>query len=104
MRAIYKIPGEAPELRDLANTKAGLRELLGGEIVTSHFCSDACLIVRRDNGSLPYNFDFCGLAVHGPALFVATSGRKFVDMPPASAGFLMGLLEPTEKEFENENS
>lgn len=98
MRAIYKSPGEAPVLRDLSNTKAGLRELLGGEIVTSHFCSAACLIMRRDNGSLPYNFDFCGLAVHGPALFVATAGRKFIDLPPATADSLMGLLEPTEKE------
>lgn len=97
MRAIYKAPGEAPVIRDISDTKTGLKELLGGNIVTSHFSTDACIIMRRDNGSLPYNFNFCGYAVRGPALFVATSGRKFTDLSPTATDFLLGLLEPTKK-------
>lgn len=102
MRAIYKAPGEAPAIRDISDTKAGLKELLGGSIVTSHFSTDACIIMREGASKLPYNFDFCGYAIHGPALFVATSGRKFIDLPPTATDFLLGLLEPTEKEPVNE--
>ena len=98
MRAIYKAPGEAPVIRDISDTRTGLKELLGGSIVTSHFSTDACIIMREGASKLPYNFNFCGYAVHGPALFVATSGRKFTDLPPTATDFLLGLLEPTKKE------
>ena len=98
MRAIYKAPGEAPVIRDISDTRTGLKELLGGSIVTSHFSTDACIIMREGASKLPYNFNFCGYAVHGPALFVATSGRKFTELSPTATDLLLGLLEPTEKE------
>lgn len=99
MTALYKAPGEAPTARSISSDRrSGLSQLLGGEIEVTRFTTDVSLITRKRSEALPFNFDFCGLQVHGPALFVATAGRKFTDMPPAIYGFLRGILDPEEKE------
>lgn len=70
MRAIYKAPGQEPQVID---------------IETLTFASDACLISNADGpfNDQRFNVNFCGAQIFGPLLIVGTKADEFTSLKRA---------------------
>lgn len=94
MKAIYKAPGEVPQIIDIENTLEALQVAVGGYIETLTFASDACLICNEEGRlrEMPYNVDFLGAQIFGPILIVGYEDDKFTDLKRAEEAipFLFG--------------
>lgn len=85
MKILYKLPGEAPEIREVENDLKPLQELVGGYIETVRF--GAMTIICNEEGKnkgLPINFfvNDNGYvdAIVGPAIFCRSEGFDFTDI------------------------
>ena len=83
MTAIYKTPGEKPEVIDIPNTLEALQDKVGGHIECLPISTDACLICNEEGLllGLPYNGVFLGRPIVGPVLVVGVQGEEFTDIP-----------------------
>ena len=94
MKAIYKKPGELPEIIDIENSLEALQEAVGGYIETYTFCEDACVICDEEGrlkGEM-YNTSILGVSFVGPILIVGVEGEEFADLTEAET--LRDLLWP----------
>ena len=98
MKAIYKAPGAAPEIRDIPNTLEELQATVGGYIETVTFSTDCCVICNEEGRllGLPFNCVFLGTRFFGPILIVGIDGEDFADLPPELAGLIMNHWKPKE--------
>lgn len=83
MKVIIKRPGEDPKYEEIENELSKLQEIVGGDVETVTFASDACLICNEEGRikRLPYNFTFYGLDLFGTIIFVGVKGDDFTDFP-----------------------
>jgi hypothetical protein len=83
LTAIYKAPGEQPEIIEIPNTLEALQEKVGGYIETVPFAPDACIICNEEGRlmGLPNNCWLLGVHFVGPILIVGVDGDGFCDMP-----------------------
>lgn len=97
MKAIYKKPGESPEIIDIDNTLEALQKAVGGYIETLSICSDLCIVCNEEGllKKMPYNFKLGGHSFLGPVLLVGVKGDEFTDVPgdPKEAmNFIFGRM------------
>ena len=83
MTAIYKAPGQKPEIIDIPNTLEALQEKVGGHIETVPFATDARIVCNEEGRLLGLPGNCCLLGVHfvGPILIVGVDGDEFTDLP-----------------------
>ena len=91
MKAIYKAPGNKPEIRDIPNTLEELQDTVGGYIEAHTFATDCCVICNEEGRllGLPHNLRFLGVNWVGPILIVGVDGQDFTDLSPQVAGLIM---------------
>ena len=91
MKVIYKVPGCAPEPRDISNTLEELQSAVGGYIETFSFATDAVVICNEDGRlqGLPHNCTFLGVDFVGPILIVGRDGEEFADLTPDAMRMLL---------------
>ncbi len=83
MTAIYKAPGQKPEIIDIPNTLEALQEKVGGYIETVTFATDACIVCNEEGRllGLPDNCWLLGVHFVGPILIVGKNGEEFCELP-----------------------
>lgn len=91
MKAIFKAPGQAPELIEIDNTLKALQEKVDGYIETVTFATDCCVICNEEGRllGLPHNLDFLGVDFVGPVLAVGLDGEDFGDLPDEAIALLL---------------
>ena len=97
MRAIYKKPGEKPQVIDIDNSLKALQEAVGCYIETITFATDACIVCNEEGRlkKMPYNCKLLGVELVGPVLVVGVDGDEFTDLykPEVVLDGLFGEVE-----------
>ena len=93
MTAVFKAPGERPEIIEIENTLKAFQEAVGGHIESFTLMNNACVICNEEGRllGLPRNCDFLGQSFVGPILVVGVNEDEFCDINEDVAGFVMGV-------------
>lgn len=102
MKAVYKCPGQAPAVIDVANELKALQGLVEGhiEVVTFFIQTGAdaggettyvALIVNEEGllNNMRFNCNFIGKQYFGPMLFVGVDGEEFCGLTDEQADVLL---------------
>lgn len=85
MKTIKKLPGQIPELIDVANDEEAIRQELGGNIEAVTIAQGLAVLCGEEGRmkGLDHNFSLRGLGVDfvGPVLVVGVDGAEFRDVP-----------------------
>lgn len=102
MKAVYKCPGQAPAVIDVANELKALQGLVEGYIEVVTFAIQAgadaggettyvALIVNEEGllNNMRFNCNFIGKQYFGPMVFVGVDGEEFRGLSDREAEIIM---------------
>lgn len=91
MKAVYKCPGQAPAVIDVANDLKALQGLVEGNIEVVRMAEDVVLIVNEEFllSNMRFNCSFLDYLFFGPMLFVGVNGEEFRGLSDREAEFIM---------------
>lgn len=91
MKAVYKCPGQAPAVIDVANDLKALQWLVKGHIEVVRMSEDVVLIVNEEGllNNMRFNCSFLGELLFGPMVFLGVDGEEFRGLSDREAEVIM---------------
>ena len=83
IKVLIKEPGKKPRCVNVSDRLENLQKIVGGNIETFKFASDATIICNEEGKlqGLPYNCYICGNHFFGTIILCGVSRDEFCDIP-----------------------